>query len=165
MESAALEFRQEFFDFGEQVINGSALLDRIPSYADWLAQVQANACAETVSDGWVRTEVFFAERVEDGRLVGIIDLRHELNDFLRDFGHSGFSVRPSERCRGYGKRMLQLLCERADAIGLPHLQLAAEESNTPSLRIIEALGALPQRSFAHENRPARVYFLPLSSGS
>ena len=32
----ALEYRQEHFDFGEQVINGSELFDKIDSYDEWL---------------------------------------------------------------------------------------------------------------------------------
>lgn len=161
MEQEVTAFRQEFFDAGEQIINGSALLDKTPSYADWLARVQANARAETVQAGWVRSELYMAVRVSDRYPVGIIDLRCELNAFLRDFGHSGFSVRPSERRRGYGKRMLQLLCDRARALSMPSLQLAAEAENTPSLRIIEKLGRAYQRDFLYENRFARVYILPL----
>lgn len=43
---------------------------------------------------------FFAVRKSDGRIVGIIDLRHTLNDFLKDLGNCGYSVRPSERKKG-----------------------------------------------------------------
>lgn len=161
METAALDFRQEFFAAGEQIINGSALLDRATDYAAWLAQVQANTRADSVAPGWVQSEVYFAVRAGDGRIVGIIDLRLELNDFLRDFGHCGFSVRPTERGKGYAGRMLRLICSRAQEHGLPHLQLAAEATNTPSLRTIEHAGAVFERTFTHANQPSRVYRLPL----
>ena len=163
MEAAAVDFRQEFFQAGESVINGSSLLDQIPSYPDWLARVQAQACAATVPPGWVRTDVFFAVREADQRLVGIIDLRHELNDFLRDFGHSGFSVRPSERRQGYATAMLRQLCARAVSLGMPQLQLAAETSNTASCRTIVRAGAKPWRTFLHEGREAMVYLIHLPS--
>ena len=161
MAEAALEFRQEFFDAGESIINGSALLDLTPRYADWLAQVQANSRAETVSPDWVRSEVYFAVRAADSRLVGIIDLRLELNDFLRDFGHCGFSVRPTERRRGYATAMLRLICRRAGELGMPHLQLSAEAANAPSLRTIERIGAHRHRTFTHNGAAAYVYLLPL----
>lgn len=38
----ALEYRQEHFDFGEQIINGSELFDKITSYEEWLKKVIAN---------------------------------------------------------------------------------------------------------------------------
>ena len=160
--AAALEFRQEFLNAGESVINGSSLLDQTPAYADWLAHAQAQADPATVPPGWVRTEVFFAVREADARIVGIIDLRHELNDFLRDFGHCGFSVRPSERQRGYATAMLQQLCAHARACGMPQLQLSAEVDNTPSLRTIAKAGGRPLRRFQHEGREAVVHLLPLS---
>lgn len=89
----ALDFRREFFDCGENVINGSELLDRIDDYGEWLRSVTDNAIAETVSPDWVLTDTFFAID-ESGSIVGIIDLRHTLNVFLKDFGNSGYSVRP-----------------------------------------------------------------------
>ena len=52
-ESKAAAFKQEFIDNGEATINGSELLDQMDSYD------------------------------ENDSIVGIIDLRHELNDFLK----------------------------------------------------------------------------------
>lgn len=42
LEKEALKYRQEHFDFGEQVINGSELFDKISSYSEWLEKVIAN---------------------------------------------------------------------------------------------------------------------------
>lgn len=47
------------------------------------------------------TEVFFAVRKRDDKIMGMIDLRHTLNAFLKDLGNCGYSVRPSERRKGY----------------------------------------------------------------
>ena len=163
MEAAALGFRQEFMNAGELVINGSSLWDQTPAYTDWLARVRAQADPTTVPPGWVRTDVFFAVREADARIVGIIDLRYELNDFLRDLGHCGFSVRPSERQRGYATAMLQQLCAHARACGMPQLQLSAEADNLPSLRTIAKAGGRPLRRFLHEGREAVVHLLPLST--
>lgn len=92
LKDKALEYRQEHFDFGEQVINGSELFDKIDSYEEWLEKIVANASAETVDPDWVLTDTFFAVRVTDNKIVGIVDLRYQLKDFLKDFGHCGYSV-------------------------------------------------------------------------
>jgi len=155
-ENAATDFKKEFFDNGEKVINGSEMLDNIPSYADWLASVTANANPDTVKPDWVLTDTFFAVD-EDGRIIGIIDLRHELKGFLVDFGHSGYSVRPSERRKGYATKMLALLIEIAKKAGLNSLQLSVERSNEPSVKTIIRNGGKLERSFEFEGEMADVY--------
>jgi len=56
----ALAFRQDFFDHGEQVINGSELLDQTDDYDAWLESVTKNTSPETVNPDWVVTDTFFA---------------------------------------------------------------------------------------------------------
>lgn len=96
LKSEALDYRQEHFDNNELIINGSELFDKINSYEEWLEKVNNNSKIETVDPNWVLTDTFFAIREEDNKIIGIIDLRHTLNEFLKDFGNSGYSVRPSE---------------------------------------------------------------------
>ena len=54
----------------------------------------------------------------------MIDFKHELNDFLKNFVHIGYSVRPSERRKGYATEMLRQIIEIARQIGLGEIQLA-----------------------------------------
>ena len=157
---AALAFRQEFFDHGESVINGSELLDHTEDYDEWLQSVTANTVRETVNPQWVLTDTFFAVD-EWGKLVGIIDLRHELNDFLRDFGNCGYSVRPTERRKGYASEMLRLLLQTARDAGMTELHLSVERSNAPSVKTILRNGGVPERSFEFEGSPADIYKITL----
>lgn len=93
----ALAYRREHFLHGENIIYGSELFDKTESYEEWLASVTQNTDPDTVNENWVVTDTFFAIRKSDGRIIGIIDLRHTLNAFLKDLGNCGYSVRPSER--------------------------------------------------------------------
>ena len=159
--AGAAAFRQEFADHGETVINGSEMLDTIDSYEHWLQNVRKNADPATVSPDWVVTDTFFA--VDDtGRIVGIIDLRHELKGFLTDFGHCGYSVRPDERKKGYATEMLAQILRIAKETGLPSLQLSVERSNIPSVRTIIRNGGIPERSFEYNGETADVYRIDLS---
>lgn len=152
----ALAFKQEFFEHGEKVINGSEMLDCMDSYEDWLKSVTTNADPDTVNPQWVLTDTFFAIDNHD-KIVGIIDLRHSLNDFLINFGHSGYSVRPSERKQGYATKMLSLIIDVAKEAGLPSLQLSVERSNEPSIKTILKNGAKYERSFEYEGEEADIY--------
>ena len=157
-ESEAKAFKQEFFDNGETTINGSELLDHTDSYDEWLKSVTDNTSSDTVNPAWVVTDTYFAFDDND-RIVGIIDLRHELNDFLKDFGNSGYSVRPSERRKGYATQMLGLIIDRAGEIGMKHLQLGVERTNEPSIKTITKNGGKYERSFNFEGEEADVYII------
>ena len=161
LEKEALEYRQEHFDFGENVINGSELFDKIASYSEWLERVAANASIETVDPEWVLTDTFFATRVSDGKIIGIADLRYQLNDFLKDFGNCGYSVRPSERKKGYATEILRQICLVAKEHGLEQLQLSVEKDNVASIKTIERNGGKFSRSFIFESEESYVYFIKL----
>ena len=159
-ESEAKDFKQEFFDTGEYVLNGSELLDYMDSYDEWIKYVTDNTSPDTVNPSWVVTDTYFAFDDND-RIVGIIDLRHELNDFLKDFGNCGYSVRPSERRKGYATQMLELMVRRAGEAGLSRLQLSVERSNEPSIKTITKNGGRYERSFTFEGEEADIYMIDI----
>lgn len=160
MKQAALKFKQEFFDNGETVINGSEMLDNTESYEEWLVSVTDNQSADTVNPNWVVTDTFFSVD-GNGKIVGIIDLRHTLNDFLKDFGNSGYSVRPSERKKGYATKMLAMIKQVAKEAGLIRLQLSVEKDNEPSIKTIVNNGGVYERSFEFQGELADVYMVEL----
>ncbi len=146
LEAEAIAFRQEFFDNNEPVINGSSLFDKVVLYDDWLLQLKNNSYLETVSPDWVVTSVFFAIRLSDHKIVGIIDVRHTLNQFLSDYGgHIGYSVRPSERGKGYATEMLKFALDYCREIGLEKVMLGCYKTNTASIGIIHKCGGIWER--------------------
>ena len=161
LKSEALDYRQEHFDNNELIINGSELFDKINSYEEWLEKVNNNSKIETVDPNWVLTDTFFAIREEDNKIIGIIDLRHTLNEFLKDFGNSGYSVRPSQRKKGYATEMLRLLIKYAKEIGLKELHLSVERDNIPSIKTIVKNGGKLERSFEFEGELADIYLIEL----
>ena len=92
----ALEFKKEFFDCNETVINGSALFDQL-SFDDWMDLVKKNENIETVSKDWVVSSVFFL--MLESKIIGITEIRHSLTTpFLQEYaGHIGYSIRHSFR--------------------------------------------------------------------
>lgn len=161
MKEQALEYREEHFKNGEKVINGSELFDQIESYEEWLSSVTLNTDAETVNENWVVTDTFFALRKSDNKIIGIIDLRHTLNEFLKDFGNCGYSVRPSERKKGYATEMLCQLKEVARKAGMQELHLSVEKTNIGSIKVIQNNGGVYERSFTYENELADIYRISL----
>lgn len=161
LKQQALEYRKEHFDFREFTINGSELFDKINDYDEWLDKISLNSNVETVASDWVLTDTFFAVRELDKKIVGIIDLRYELNEFLKDLGHCGYSVRPAERNKGYATEMLAQVCERAMVHGLRQLQLSVEKDNLPSIKAILKNGGKYARSFSLGDKIADIYIIKL----
>lgn len=157
----ALNYRQEHFDYGEKIINGSELLDQTDLYEDWLAAVTNNTNFQTVNSDWVITDTFFAVDNDTQQIVGIIDLRHTLKGFLIDFGNCGYSVRPSERRKGIATCMLKQLLDVAKQAGLAELHLSVERDNIASIKTITKNGGVYERSFEHEGKLVNIYQITL----
>ena len=150
LEADALSYRKEHFDCGELVINGSSLFDTIESYDEWLLHVRNYSDKETVQPDWVTGTVFFGVRESDNRIIGVIDVRHYLNDFLSEYGgHIGYAIRPSERRKGYATEMLRLALDYCKGLGLDKVMLGCYKDNLPSVRTIEKCGGVLEKEIPY----------------
>ncbi len=162
MRAAAEAYKREHWQCGEYELHGSALLDKM-DYEEWLALVRDNERAETARPDWVVADTFFVVRSCDGRIVGMADIRHTLNDFLKNYGGNiGYGVRPSQRGRGYGAEILRLALGHAKAVGLKRALLACYADNIPSRRVIEGCaGRLARTAGDADGREILFYWIEL----
>ncbi len=78
---------------------------------------------------------------DNGHIVGTSRLRHWLMPHLeKEGGHIGYDVRPSERRKGYGTKLLALTLNRAQDLGLKEVIITCDSDNIGSVRIIEKNG-------------------------
>ena len=135
-------YRRELLDSGGSM-DGAGGLRRLESGRAWLDEVRCFSRPETVPEGKVVSTQFILVREADDRLLGMLQLRHYLNDYLRRVaGHIGYSVRPSERRRGYAKRMLAMALDEARALGLERVMISCSVENEASRRTILANGGV-----------------------
>lgn len=75
---------------------------------------------------------------KDHHLVGCIDCRYRLLPYHElEGGHIGYSIRPSDRGKGYADQGLKLALTYAkNEVGLSHCLLTCDETNTVSRHII-----------------------------
>ena len=140
---AAEDFKNEFLEMQEPVIYGSALFDQM-DYDQWFVHNTNNRHESTVTIGWVAATTLFAVRKQDLKIVGIIDIRHNLeNEFLAQYGgHIGYSVRPSERKKGYGTEILKMGMEYAKSLNIEKLMITCFSDNIASIKTIEKCGGI-----------------------
>ena len=88
-------------------------------------------------DGYVPETTFWV--FAGDRPVGITKIRHHLTDALRQTGgHIGYTIRPTERQRGYGTRMLTCTLHEAARLGIHRALVTVHEENRASCRMVEA---------------------------
>ena len=138
-------YRKSMLDAGSAMDGCSALM-RLEA-AEWLDFVRALSSEETCPPHWVPATQLVCIRKKDGRIVGMLDLRHRLNEFLAEYGgHIGYSVRPDERRKGYAKRMLGLALPEGKKRGIDLVLITCDEDNVGSRCTIEANGGLFERN-------------------
>lgn len=164
-----LELESEFFamveDFKTEcrdIVDGIGSID-IENFTDSVRQTKDHAKGIGLPDGWVPASTYWL--VCQKRIIGTCNLRHELNDFLREFGgHVGYSIRPSERRRGFGTQMLRLLLEKAQELGIERLLVTCDDNNIASARVIEKNGGkLADKVIKDDSKvPLRRYWIDLN---
>ena len=136
-----MNYRQECFNNNEFHLSGCAGLEDVQSYEEWLDF--ENRRSKKYGRSYVLSSVFLAVRSSDNKVVGIIDIRKELSDFLLKYGGNiGYSVLPSERRKGYAKTMLKLALQQCKELGLDKVLLTCDKNNPGSFKTIIANGGI-----------------------
>lgn len=114
---------------------------------EWLDATRSLLSEETCPPMWVPATQFVCVRKTDGRIVGMIQVRHRFNEYLAEFGgHIGYSVHPEERCKGYAKWMLACVLPEAKKLGLSRVLVTCDEDNEASRRTILHNGGVFDRN-------------------
>lgn len=144
-----IDYRQEFLDTGDSM-DGTGSLRRIEDPEEYIKVCREYEDPVTVPPHLVpATQLFFVRR-SDNKLVGMIQVRHYFNDFLEKFGgHIGYSVRPSERRKGYAREMLKMALPFCKEVGLEKVLITCIDSNIGSEKTILANGGVYE-STVHE---------------
>ena len=143
-----LSYADEIIKYKEEslaespIINGSAGLDRLSSIEDWLEELNKRSCEDTVPKGLVPSSTYLGVREKDNYIVGMIDIRHYLNEYLTQAGgHIGYGVRKTERNKGYAKQMLKLALEKCKELKIKKVLITCDEDNIASEKVILSANA------------------------
>ena len=151
-----LDYKEEFV-LNNEIIQGAANMTAL-SIPEWVKFVENTKYKETVTPGFVTAHTFFA--LDNDKIVGIINCRHELNDYLFNLGgHIGYSVRKSERRKGYAKKMLNYTSKFLFSLGLEKILITCDKNNVASKRTIESCGGILENEVIEENRTTLRYWI------
>lgn len=143
----AVDYIREFYEYGSD-INGAGGLHRyLDDYGGWLKKLEADY-NRVPDEERVPARTYFLVRESDGRIVGMINIRLALNEKLRRYGgHIGYSIRPTERGKGYNKINLYLGLKICEKYGIDSVFMDADLDNPASWKTMEALGGVRIRQY------------------
>ncbi len=161
LRGAYMDFLADFARAGEAEIDGAGG-DAKGDFDGFVRRQKDYASGVNLPDGLVPASTFWL--VRENKILGVCNIRHRLIEKLRDFGgHIGYSIRPSERSKGYGTLMLKLALEKAKAIGIERVLITCAKDNTASQRLIlKNGGVLDSESYSEQaGRITQRYWVEL----
>ena len=158
-----IEYRQEFLNAGDSM-DGTGSLRRFENPEEYIKTCAEYEDPQTVPTHLVPATQFLFIRKSDNKLVGMIQVRHCFNDYLEKYaGHIGYSVRPSERRKGYAKEMLRITLPFCREIGLNKVLITCTDGNIGSEKTILANGGVYESTIhePNENKNLKRFWINL----
>ena len=129
-------YRQEFMNSGDSM-DGTGGLRNFENPSDWLTFLVKHKDPKTLPEGRVPATQLIFVREEDQKIVGMIDIRHFLSEYLEKYGgHIGYSVVPGERRKGYATQMLREALPVCKELGISKVLITCIKGNEGSKKTI-----------------------------
>ena len=109
-------------------------------YEEWLEENLQAEAGLNIPENWVPA-IQLVSFDEAGYALGFLNLRLRLNDYLLEKGgHIGYSIRPSERGKGYAKEALHQGLQLAKEKNIHRALVTCSTENPASRAVILANG-------------------------
>ena len=113
-------------------------------------------------EGLVPDSTYFCLDEERNVVVGAINIRHELNDYLLKYGgHIGDGIRPSERRKGYATKMMALALNECKKLGMNQVLMVCDKKNIGSVKSIIKNGGIMENEIIQNDRIMQRYWIDL----
>ena len=127
------EMMEEWYATGENII---PYVIRKNDYKDFEYYMD-NLEVKEGTENLVPDSTFFCLDEDRDIFVGAVNIRHYLNEaLLRDGGHIGDGVRPSERRKGIATKMIGLALDECRKLGIDRVLMVCDKDNIGSAKSI-----------------------------
>ncbi len=111
--------------------------------------------------GLVPSSIYFL--MDEYKIIyGVIDIRHELNDYLLRYGgHIGYGIRPSQRRKGYASQMLTLALPIVKELGISKALITCDKNNVGSAKTIMNNGGILENEVINGDEITQRYWIEL----
>ena len=127
-------------------------------WSDYLQLLKDESMGLKLREGRVAATFLIAE--SEGNLIGRTSIRHELNDFLFNFGgHIGYGVRPNFRRQGFATEILRQSLGYIHRIGITEVLITCHDNNLGSIKVIESQGGTLENVVNFKDDLMRRYWI------
>ena len=155
----AEELMAEWTAAGETIIPYAIRKTDYRDFAAWLDSLEVH---EPCPEGLVPDSTYFCLDTRRNKLVGAVNIRHRLNEgLLLNGGHIGDGVRPSERGKGIGTRMVGLALEKCRDLGLDRVLMVCDRENVASAKTILRNGGVLENEVLVDGVTEQRYWIDL----
>ena len=158
-----IDMRKEWIDYNETHPEANTSPNAIfrNNYEDFAYYLEHLEYKEP-QEGLVSDATFFCFDEKRNLMVGAVNIRHDLNDYLLKYGgHIGDGIRPSERRKGYATEMIRLALEECRKLGLTRVLMTCDKNNIGSAKSIIRNGGILENEVLEEGSIKQRYWIAL----
>lgn len=150
------DMMDEWTATGETIIPYAIRKCDYHDFPSYLASLEVTQPA----DGLVPDSTYFCLDTERSIFVGAVNIRHYLSEgLLLIGGHIGDGIRPSERGKGLGTKMIALALEESDKLGIKRVLMCCNKNNLASARTIQKNGGVLQDEISVDGEIVQRYWI------
>lgn len=160
--------QKEFNEMMEEWLNTEDVGDNYTPYAifknDYLDfdNYINNLEIKEKTDKLVPDSVYFLYNISLNKFLGAVNIRHELNDYLLQYGgHIGDGIRPSMRGKGYGNKIIELALIECKRLGIEKVLITCNKDNIPSKKCIIKNGGILENEVQKDDEIIERYWIEI----
>lgn len=162
------EYKDEWDSIINEIENANeeiipfALKDESSDYNEYLEVTKKTSEGTNLCSNRVQADTFFLVNEGSNRILGAINIRYALNDYLYNYGGNiGYGIRPTERKKGYAVEMLRLALDICKEKGMKKVLITCDKNNKGSARTIIKNGGIFENEVLEDGELVKRYWIAL----
>lgn len=114
------------------------------------------------TNNYVPDSTYFCLDEDRNIFIGAVNIRHYLNEkLLKNGGHIGDGIRPSERNKGLGTKMVELALEKCKELKIKKVLMVCNKNNVASAKTIIKNGGILENEIIENDIIEQRYWIEI----